>query len=1634
MARPGEEAERRRQLALSLSGPVGPTTIPEVTPPPLERGDVAGAERQLIEAARERFARTESPADAQRLARQKAAEVRKLPEAIPETPTLMQQAALSFLPRVVRSDGRPLSASERVEAGKRALPVVAGELATASLAPDADDGIRVEGFLEGLLGGDRVPELEQGLAAENQTLWMIRVLGSTLSSVAQESLLRIPVADTVGAARDLGAYFEHGDAARALGEAASELWGPDKSSLGEALLGVDPSQRGQRIRRENPIADWMQGILEGVERGEGFEEDLAAAAKERLGEEWENTGWWVGLGVDVLTNWERGLTSLPRAGAHLAQRLSAIGDLAPAAVKSSVNPLVEALKHNEVTGGEWLGARVGEAFEDGSVGLEDLPDEVRFFAEQVSLQEHGLTFRELLQQNGVVVPDAPTSTVLAGPRAALAKLEASELTPEGAPAASRVTEDGGVTAGGPPVEGSTLAPPPRKPRRRQKLGPRPDIAARPELPAGLKVSSVDEFFDAAGDGTFSLPRHVGFERMRHLDEGQNVDSALYQLRNAEDDLIRTGTLDELSQLMVQRNLRGDDVWYKTQRPVFGWRQTTRGGEGELPLVPNRFFSSPPEWEAVQGLAQKLVDEGRVAPPRKRGKGKVAGEAIAGTKADVLTDAPFSQVSGTRNLRLPGAIVKDATRLAFTNRVGTDLLELSPSGALLPKRENRRLRKVAGSFLSSNKLSSDDVVQVFRGEAKLSAQQEAVVQDVALRLGLDLGPREVGSLSPVQHRQITSAIVKRQAGVLGNERYRVRGLPRFSERLQEAVADGWSKRAKLGRAGAAVRATFGRVLGPVVDSPLRGLDNAAKTALRKALASLSSNSDDLAREIRQLDVRSDPKLALTTLLGRYTPMLPREVDLAASIRKADLTPEATVWVMRDEVLNVLERSPSEASRKYASWLQSDDIDVVRNALVVYEKRTLAAGHRNAMEWLQSVSEVALKRGRSTDVGEALLRVPGEMLEAVHREVVELGELNGPATRAAFAEARVELPEDYDGLQAMLGWTLRTRANAKLEEALADLLDAGVVHRQLGADDPRLSVLTSTLQGTHRTLQRLPDGTTRWEYHQTETLQVWANEQLMKWGLQPGSKVGLDTGLQLGGATVTAPEHLASEIRRLKRLGLVDSRAVFDVRVLDETLRYWKEWTTHGVGMPNIAHFMGQALSVLPTLVTTRGAAAAATAGLTFLRHPLTTAALVKRIGGATHPLFRSRLPAENLFVTAAGPVYTIDEIEAAARAQALGDTSQKIEGAAQLVDVFSTEAADGLDWRRIVRPAVWWQDMLREGAGAFDQMGRVSVMLDELDRGATLDAAARAGKEALFDFRDLNPAESKMMRKVFAFYVYMRKNADAHMLALLRDPARVTSQLRLAHAQVANQGLSDIETGSLSDEDVTRLILYSTDEVVSERGRVHPWYKLNNFSSTPLGAAEFLQMSRMFTDIPLEGDAGELLEGLNPYWQSLGVLALGEKLGSGYKFDSFTANRIPPVLLEGPHASLFMSAFNVGPAPLREGLDDPAMANQDATDAYRGQPAVWAAGRAPGLTEAQKEASFRSWQAWKTWVSRPMQTAGALGRASGLLEPRPNMTHLQEVLAFLSGIDARPVKSQDRVIREASRKKAGELERASRDIE
>ena len=1612
---------------------------PVVVVPP--KADIPAAERDLLDVSQRVAERQLGPgAAADVAAREQVARVAQPRTDIPETPSWSESARRAFLPQIIQDDQRPLSQDEldrlRTRAAERGLLEAASGPVGAVARLGQTLGL-VEQTPIGRLFPDVPPprtvletfrnEDAEGLKSENETLWLMRVLGSAAGAAVLEGAARLPVPspphlevrrkepEARGAFEqaaqtrsDLARSRSLADVAQALDGYRVEMFGPEVRQLGD-VLGAEIGH-GTAVQRDTAVGRFAEGVLERIERGEGFESAAAAMARKNLGPEFERYGYAAGMLLDMFADYEGAALSGPRAAAKLRERMAAIRDLAPDI--GVVERGLEAMKRPTIDTARWLGAKIVADIEAGGASIDDLPKALLPYAQQTALNAHGKTLEELAFESGVGLPSRAPSTDAAemARRAELtdaqvrAGAEVKRIDDE-----QRAREAAAVQAGKVPGQtpGEFVERPAPAPGART-----PDT--RPVLPNfDRPVGSAVEFFDRMTElykgadvppKGWKTPPATGFKRFIDADQ-QTPNVARYILRNPHGDVVHVGTFTDTAERMLARQMDGDRVSFGDRRPVLSWSKKTNAGTDQPHLALDYLFRSPDEERIVRAVHAK---DPRANPVRLRQmadakEARKAARAAGAVLANATTGAP-------RTLRVAGAdtavgkAVEDAVRLWALDRT--------------PAAE---LRQLPGTGAMVDPATWDDIMGRVRERFALEDAQAAKGQ------------------APPDYAARRAQAIRDLGGAVADSRNRIRGSMAFVDRVQQVLSTQHLDRARFGAIGERVRKSTAWFTSRAFEDRLSVLPPQVRDGLVAIRTSLERNADEFREElettIKSLGGRFgnlEMGKVLERILPAYTPRTVGELRLADAITGAPLDaaripalaaevakrPDAP-WVLRSPPSKgwSKERHEAEVAAALTRWARAQ----VENA-ADYGKKYLRA--------LSLASGGKAVTGASS-LGQAIDDLPADLLRQVHDEVFVGGELLGEATAAALSRVAPDVLKRPDLEGGIVGFLLNLRAESIVNAGLDQLLDIGVAVR---ASDPRVqaaggypSVLHARATGADRF--RRPDG--RWESRYSEGALAWADQTLLNMGIEPGSGAALTTQ-RLGNEQVVIPEYLAEDLRRVMRKGGITGSDLTRSEAYNEIMRQFKAATTTGLLVPKPSYFAGQILAVLPTLAITRGMEGAASTVGTLFRHRGMIGELMMRLSGSATPITRSRDPFRQVFRTGWGEWLTAPQLEALAREAGLADTIASYEQGPQIVSLLRNATSGPWNPRRLLMPLEEWQAGIRWLGGVADQGARLSVFLDELAKGTPPARAGEVARNAVLNFRDLTEWEAQTLRHVFTFYAFLRKNTDAHVRQLFRNPGRLGQQLRMAHASVTENGLDEVQLGQLRDDDVSRLVLWDDRDVVDDQGRVNPYYRMNRFSSPPIGIGEGLGGLRFFATLGTAGLAGteqdrkKIVDALNPFLQDA-LLLFGAT-------DGAENVRVTPQLHDTLSQLGLDEALGIGPVVLHpERGDDPLLADEEATAANGGVPSVWGVGGALGLTPEERDRKRQLYQAVMKWASGPVANLEALARALQLSPARPTVTGGKEALSWASGTRPIPQATSDEALRQALERQRQRLEAATSEV-
>lgn len=1728
------------ELDALLSGikvePVAPGTAP--VPGPLEALPVVqpvdlGEEQRSFERHMADYWRpTTGEPEASVRARQLAAGIRLQPQPVGERPTLQEQAGISFTPHRTGADARPLPANleSAVRAagftgdllGAAGLPLPRGateevarsaatlESSIGSSLLDVADRLGVEsaGQLRRWMTQQALLPDDQGVPEETDLLAALRILGTAVPATIIETVSRAPLPTKRGLEQNASAALNALAEGEGIAKAAHQLF--TVRTLGEQV-GAAPGFN-QRVRRtdEGVFRDWMQGVLERIERGDSLEVDAASAFRQLgtepvplgLGENNplpETVGWWMGLAIDTVANWETLAAKVPRGILRTAQRVERLGELAPKT--SKLERMMRAVADHEIPIHEWLADQAWQHVTDGG-SIDDLPARWRARADDVSLNEYGMTAGELGELEGRGARQAPAGAGLSAPDE-YAAAQAKATTTQAA-----VVDPG---------TGEKLYVPEAAMKR---SGEPKQTWKRPPLPPFQnpdRIHTAVDWWDAAADhyrpgayppGGYNIARHEGYRRIVDGID-QQPDVPRYVLLNKERDVIATGSMYHVANVMLDRakaegKFLGDELWFDVVRPVARWGVLDSGAIG---WRSDRLFASPVERRVIQLARQS---DPRAIPVRlqqlaaEQVKAAAAGSKTAARKIAAADPKKIhrqagrlilDQITASPGIRDPNSRLYDvltkAAQLEARDMLGSEQLRILPGGGMVPAGEWRSIMDRANERLG---IKPERLREILRGQTP-DPEELAKLRDLGRRAGVPAQAIDAqmtpdgllrGFVSPAALLQIHRQAVQEVAGIFADARYRVRAMPKFHEQLFSTLKLATQERTRWSDLGnTLVRGRFSPVQALsrwLFEDPLHGVDPKIASELVRLRTAVERNADDLAHEFQRAE--GSPVAKMVQIAGRYAQVIPEEVRLARTVRenttlhnlalktdadalktgRSAVTPDQRAEDLLAVQLGLRPAFVRAWHGELPVWANHQDPEVFVRGLEAWSRRTIKDAAESGRRWLEAVASVT---GEYKNFGLSLLReqiakVPDELAAKVYDEVFGAGALHGTATKDALAGAGYKVDE-INARDALLVHAMNLRLDWLVTDGMDRLTAVGGVVR---AGDPRTSALSAMALGQDKEWNAAARA---WQYKHSEAQTVWARQQLDRWGYDPGAQGGQLSGrMKLGRREVVVPMQLGEVMQRYIDHGMVDSRALTKNAGYNSLMRYYKEWTTHGIGLPNPGYFTGQMLSMAPMLLTTQGLAGTARTAATIARHPVLVGELMRRMQGA-HPSFVADLLQPTLMTEAKVPVH-LDELVRVAKEYGLGDSQTAFEVGRSFAEVVARDGSDyrlldprkiGLSerGRRLKNGATYaastWQQAIRDFAGSFDQAARLGVYVEKVRQGMPLEQAALEARKAVLDFRDLTEAEKKYGRAIFTFYAFLRKNADAHTLALLENPSRVLGQFRLAHASLtepAHTLLNEIEQGQLDDNDLARLVIYQTDNVYSRGGRPNTRYRTNSLQSPPIGASEYLMLCRMLglvgltgsaldlagldRGMPLAGykvDPDPLVSATVPAIQIPAILLLSAVPGSTPgSIDRPSANRIPPILMRGPWGAYVGRTFGVGPAELTD-RDDPMIANEDASaELGFGRRGVWAAGSAPTLTPDEAHRYRAMWQAFGRFVGRPVANANQLAIVAGLSDPPPDVSWGQFTTAYMLGLSWRPRSGQATTIDQYNRGVRADFATAKRE--
>ena len=1407
---------------------------------------------------------------------------------------------------------------------------------------------------------------------------VLRIAGSAAPAIFKElPLLAKETRDALGvtatktAAADAIRQFTPDVAQQAAGAVGSAVESRGKASLIPRVdvtrtLTLPPAQRGllQPHEERGPLGNYLVRVLSAVDRGQGLAEDFSAGFEDQLGPEWKDFGWWVGLLGDVATPFEAPITAAARAGVA-APKLAKATERITGKPIGKVNAFLRSLRGRQFDALAGAEEEIAHAVVRRQFTADQLTPETRAVMEDLA-QARGLDVDDLARKNA----------------RGIGKLADVVRAPPPKPEVRKVQ----VAAGS---------------------GQAPDIIQR-----AIDAQPRNEFelwhLLRGGGEPVQLQPHQGYDALKWLEPGASPATPSYTLRDGAWRPVRTGTLDEVLGDLLRRQEAGDQV-VLGQRRVANWRQRAKPAgvvagqavkeriSGEL--IHNRTFSSPAERAVVKRWRAKprsILPPGAIEEFFQRvGARRRPRPGFADEYRPLETYA--AAASGRLRRGLPETnqvqreivtLAGDAMRVLMRSQVGADrLVRISPNVAVAPQ----EARLVMGRINETWSTQGLDPLEIARrplkdGKLPLSELESLRLRRLQARFGTRV-PVAVDGVRPQSWRAIHEAIATRHAGRSRDMAHAIEGVRPFSESVLRALLVTPRSLARRGSLSTLQRA--------VVNVDKKALSADARKVLAQLESEIDSVPGEVLRRVKQtmteLGDTATPADALRRIMRNWRPVPPQElavVDeaLDAMRRALDLN---DIAALRRRVLQQVKHWDQAAFGD----IRSGRPDKVLDAIQRY-----AVARRARVETQAQQAVRAHMIGTVFDEGsgalQTLRQTPPALLRQVYEDVFIHNTPNSPAMRevvdriASFREVK---PEAF-----YANWVRTHLADQRIEAAIGRLVDSGLGVR---AQNTRLRKLIQHKIAGKELLTPNIDGTQAVVSQWTHGEHVLAEGLIRKWGLTPGSGADLANLREFSGALV--PVHIKRELQRLQRLGKIDESSIITgsgaltdrgARFLAALNRLRRLAVTSGWPIPNPDYFMTNALGILPMMLVTQGPRATASAASAGMRHPGLVAEIGKALENPAWMPAPTALDARTL-VTKSGLVYTRQGLVKAARDLGVGVTKHQDETAKGML-----EALDRLHpgmWSRLKGAVKDWPEMVAQMANAPELRARVAVFVDRVEQGDDVADAAQAAKTALYDYRDISEVERRYITKMVLFYTFIRKNTDAHVVAMLDHPERIAQQFRAFRGVNTAAGQSDTQRLDMRRDDLARFPIYQGDRVF-RNGVIDPEYQSVMLRTGMLGAPEAIFFAKDLLFAPTaalgneEGaDALRKVIGRTQPEASLAVESLtGVDPSSGFQARRLGRFEVPTWMMQPPIDEITRTIFDPQLSSVRDVDKSTADLGGQAANWKVEEPwrqALWRALMVEMMMGRQAHSIEQFWRATsddsnstRPWSTQELEMADALG--------------------------------------------------------
>lgn len=316
-------------------------------------------------------------------------------------------------------------------------------------------------------------------------------------------------------------------------------------------------------------------------------------------------------------------------------------------------------------------------------------------------------------------------------------------------------------------------------------------------------------------------------------------------------------------------------------------------------------------------------------------------------------------------------------------------------------------------------------------------------------------------------------------------------------------------------------------------------------------------------------------------------------------------------------------------------------------------------------------------------------------------------------------------------------------------------------------------------------------------------IEARRVLDRMGLAPGDGGGLSSMDDV----LVAP-YVQQKLEEAAKYGQVNDAPVTGISALDEVIFWWKQSNLGRLSiLASPARPLADNIGAMMQVFLTRGhqgvadvTGLAADPGAWQLAADLSEMRTRKWDFGAKALAKRGQERGMYVFP---GGVYSHADLVKEFHARGLDAQAARSENAGALID--DVRRHDYGTFRRLVAVKDHVQ-YANEVSNFFDMQWRTRVALGELKRGASMDEACRAAREALYDYSGLQPWERRYGRALFPWYTFTKRNGEAVLKALLNKPGRVTYLTRLMYRQPDLWGFSDEQKQRMTPQQWSSLIL------------------------------------------------------------------------------------------------------------------------------------------------------------------------------------------------------------------------------------